>query len=127
MNLARTGTAAVVGMASAAAESPRLGSIPIVGQNVTYSTLVELLAVVAGGGMQYFSPYTVPNIVDGLVDGGIALLAKRGTERVLSQMASPMFAERIGGRFVAPALLPGGMGAYGQIGSIGGVPRRKLV
>jgi hypothetical protein len=126
MNLVHKGAAAAVGIASAAADNARMAPVSVGGQNVGISTIVELLAVVAGGVAQQFSPYMAPTAVDGIISGGLALVARRGTAHVLAQTASPMFAQRIGGQYVAPSLM-GGYGAYGQIGSVSGVPRRKLV
>lgn len=128
-NISRAATSAAVGVASAAAESATLTPIQMGGQAIKYSTIVELLAVLGGAGMQFFSPYTMPNVVDGLVDGGLALVARRGAYAVLKQTMPtnyPMYAHRIGGAYVSPQLSAAGYGAYGQIGAVSRVPRRSL-
>ena len=89
MNLARTATAGVVGVASAALENTQfsplsLGSTTKIG----YSAIFEVVALLGAVGMQYFSPYTAPNVVDGATDGALALAARRGTKYALHQ-ASP--------------------------------------
>jgi len=108
MNLARTGSAAVVGVVSGGLEA-KTTPVDLGDTKISWGTIAEAAAVVVGGGMQLMAPYMAPNIVDGLVDGGIALLASRGAQYALAQMAPPAAA-----MFASPmhmGALAGGNGA----------------
>lgn len=75
MNLVQAGSAGGVGLISGVLESQP--AINLGGQSVAASMLAEIAAVAGGTVLQFVSPYTMPSVVDGLVDGGIALLARR--------------------------------------------------
>ena len=85
-NLVRSGVSAVVGAGSSVADS--MGTTPLFGINVDYGAFVELGALVVGGGMQAFMPMTAEHAVEGLVDGSLALLAKRTGDYLLAKSGS---------------------------------------
>lgn len=87
MNMVRTGTSAVTGVASGVLASDMVAPLQLGGQVISWATIVESLALIGGLGMQFMSPYTAPNMADGLVDGGAALLAARATVWAMSQGA----------------------------------------
>lgn len=66
---------------------------------IQWATVAEAVGFVGGAMMQQFMPYTVPDIVDGVVDGAIALLGRRGAELVLKNTTGKVP--------VAPSMLPG--------------------
>lgn len=132
MNLARTGTAAVVGIASGMLAVKATTTLSL-GTNmaVSYATVAEAVSLVAGAALQALSPYTMPDIVDGLVDGGAALLLRRGA--VYAQGKKETLAARTGtSAWAAP--LYGSPSAYnvaspcarGAVGSVGNTARREL-
>lgn len=131
MNLVRTGSSTVVGVASGALENRTplvLGST-----SVRWSTVAEGIALVGGAVMQLLSPFTMPNVVDGLVDGGAALLAARGTKYAMAQTgAGAMYgAHSYGSPYLAnPAAAYGGLAspcARGAVGNVSGAPKKELV
>lgn len=75
MNLVQVGGAAAAGLLSGVLESQ--APVVIGGQSLPASAIAEGVAVIGGAALQMFMPYTMPALVDGLVDGGVALLAKR--------------------------------------------------
>lgn len=78
LQLTRTATSGVVGVGSGAIgqlTNPRT----IGGQTVGFDTMFEVASLVVGAGMQFMMPFSMPNVADGLVDGGIALGARRLT------------------------------------------------
>jgi len=77
MQLERTASCAAVGLASGIMDKA-IAPVALGGQSFSGGTLAEAAALVVGIGMQQFSRFTMPNIVDGVVDGAIALLARRG-------------------------------------------------
>lgn len=78
MNLVRTGSAALVGLGSGALNNAIVpATLHIAGIGVGYDAILEIGALAAGMGLQAFMPQTLPNLADGLVDGGIALTARR--------------------------------------------------
>ena len=128
MNLTRTGTAAVVGVGSGAIASQNIAPLNLGGQSIGYDTVFELVATLGGAAMQFLSPFTAANVVDGAVDGGIALLAARGTKMAMGQISAGGYAAHRVGAFAAPQLSAGSrpFNYRGQIGSIVGVPKTKL-
>ena len=97
MNFVQVGGAAGVGLLSGVLESQP--AISLGGQNIPASALAEGVALIGGAVLQFAMPYTMPALVDGVVDGGVALLAKRLTRMAQSGSGfaaySPM-ATRIG-------------------------------
>ncbi len=80
MNLVRTGSAALVGIGSGVLDNRIVPSpINLGGLAVGYDMVFEVGSLVAGVGLQALMPMTLPNLADGLVDGGIALTARRLT------------------------------------------------
>lgn len=75
MNFVQVGGAAGVGLLSGVLESQP--AVNIGGQNVPASALAEGVALIGGVIAQFAWPYSMPALVDGIVDGGVALLAKR--------------------------------------------------
>jgi len=139
MNLARTGVAGALGIGSGVLD-PASGVVqPLMlgTTSVSYAAILEALGLVGGGILQFAMPYTMPDVADGLVDGGIALLAARGTKYAVAKMrpttagaaAAYLGAQRVG------ALASGnGYGALtgaplysrGQVGGMAGVSKRTL-
>lgn len=94
LNVVRSGTAVVAGVASGilAQQDALKVSVPTGGTCaspgaicISPSSIAEGVAFVIGAGLQFLSPNTMPNLSDGLVDGGAALLARRGAAH-LAQM-----------------------------------------
>jgi len=128
LNLERTISSAVVGVASGAVQGSATAPLSIGGMVIHYSLLVELVALLGGAAVQMMSPFTMPGIVDGVIDGGAALLGARGTLAVMKKgpagmgyigggQANPMLAA---GRYAAPSYV------RGAIGNVSGVPKRTL-
>lgn len=139
MNLARTGAAAVLGIGSGVLDSGLVAPLDMGGTKVSYATILEALGLVGGGVLQFAMPDTMPAVADGLVDGGIALLAARGTkyavaklspETVVPPVANPRFgAQRVGalaGGNGYGALTGHALYSRGQIGGVAGVAKRTL-
>lgn len=124
MNLARTGVAAAVGAGSGAVSKPTQ-QFMIGTTAIPYSLAVEVAAAVVGAGLQFISPFTAPTIADGLVDGGIALLAARGVGRLMNP---PVAATMMGYRQMATRVSPelAGVRVGAQIGSVGTVRKVNL-
>lgn len=134
MNLVRIGSSAVVGVASGALEN----RTPLVlgTTSVRWSTVAEGVALVGGAVMQLLSPFTMANMVDGLVDGGVALLAARGTKYAMAQTgAGAMYGAHYGAHYGSPYLANpaaayGGLAspcARGAVGNVGNAPKKELV
>ena len=96
MNLIRGASAGVLGIASGALEN----QTPLMlGTNrVKWSTVVEAVGLLAGVGMQLVAPFTMPNVADGLADGSVALLLRRGTVFAMTQMGAPQTAAHTAAR-----------------------------
>ena len=88
-NLVRSGTSLVVGAGSSVADS--FGSTPLFGLNVGYGAFVETGALVLGGAMQAFMPMTAEHAVEGLVDGSLALLAKRTGDYLMTKSPTSFY------------------------------------
>ena len=133
MNLARTATAAVVGAGSGVAgeaiEPLKFGAV---GSEtvVSWGTIVEAVALLGGAGLQFMSPFTMPNIADGMVDGGIALLAARGARYVMTQTSTPTPAAMLAGGMYPARMVSAGNVAPAYRAAIGNInqsgPRVKL-
>lgn len=82
LNLIQVASAGAVGLASAMLEPPTLAPLVLGGQTVSYGFIAEGVGLVGGVAMQFLSPYTAPSIIDGVVDGSVALLARRITGMV---------------------------------------------
>jgi hypothetical protein len=120
MNLVRTGVAAVAGLASGALSSPRVTPLTLGTTSVSWGLIAEGVAVVGGAGLQFISPFTAPNLADGLVDGGIALLSARGANWAMSKTApaAPMYGRGQLATRVSPAeMMSAARGAIGSVGS----------
>jgi hypothetical protein len=133
MNLTRTGTALVLGAASGGLEPPTLKALTLGSTVISWSTVVEALGLVAGAGLQLMAPFTMPSVADGLVDGGIALLARRGTNYAITRArptttTAGMIAPFAYGQQVLPAA--NGAALYGgirpQVGAVSNVPKKTL-
>lgn len=126
MNLARTGTAGVVGVASGVLSAKPEGLVdPLVigGTTIQFATIAEGLALVAGAGLQLLAPFTMPSVADGLVDGGLALLARRGTVFAVKSTQAAPFATRAGYTMPNIASRVGGL-ARGAVGGSSGLGRK---
>jgi hypothetical protein len=102
------------------------------GVTLEAGTILEAVALLGGAVIQMASPYTMPDVVDGLVDGGVALLLRRGGIQAM-KMVKP--AALYSGAWSQPAGLYGARGygsmaspcARGVTGGVADVPRRELV
>lgn len=79
MNLARTATSGVVGVGSGVLGSGILQPLNLGGMTIGYDAILEVTALLGGAVLQFAAPRTMPNVADGLVDGGLALGARRLT------------------------------------------------
>lgn len=126
MNLARTGIAGVVGVASGAlfpetvAGGPGIKPIDIGGTKIGWDTVAEGVALVGGAAMQLLAPFTMPSIADGLVDGGLALLARRGTTLALKQVQASPYANP----YAMPNLAHRATAARGAVGGVSDLPNK---
>ena len=72
---------------------------------VTYGAVAEVVGLAVGVGLQALSPATLPNLADGLTDGGIALFARRvavyGTE-MLAGKTTATFGQTAGWNYNMP-------------------------
>jgi hypothetical protein len=93
LNVVRSGTAGVLGIASGALASQPALTITT-GVSLSPSSIAEGVGFVLGAGLQFLSPMTMPNLADGLVDGGLALLLRRG--------AAYFMAKATGGTYPGP-------------------------
>lgn len=121
-NLIRMGSAAALGVASHVLEPPTVAPLNLGGQTITYSTIAETLALVGGLAIQMAMPFTYPNVVDGMVDGGAALVARRATRYMMTQVKT--------GAMTYPTMrIPAPSFTRSQVGSVQGmgIPRRTLV
>lgn len=66
----------------------KLAPIKLGDQSISWATIAEATGVVVGAGLQFMAPFTLPNVADGLVDGGLALLAARGARNFLKAPAA---------------------------------------
>lgn len=135
MKLMTTGAAAAVGLAAGYfAENP--GTAPLMGDaskpndlmTIHRDKAVELGALVGGALMQYMYPFTYPDVADGLVSGGAALLGRRIGVRSFqntprTQAPYPM---AVMGGAMGHALPSYGGAVRGQIGSISGVSKYHI-
>jgi hypothetical protein len=93
------------------------------GTTIQYATIAEAVALLVGGGLQLLAPFTMPSVADGLVDGGISLLARRGTVFAMAQVNAAPFAQRA--QYAMPNMLGSrANAARGAIGGISGDPRK---
>lgn len=94
LNLVQAGASAGIGVISGVLEGQT--GVTLGTTVIPASGLAEAAAVVGGVALQFFAPYTMPDmvdgLVDGLVDGGIALLGRRVVQMVQHPTGSPMFA-----------------------------------
>jgi len=121
LNIIRTGTAAVVGAASGGldADPTRVWKFGAAGSEtvICYGTIVEAVALVAGAGLQLMMPFMAPNLADGAVDAGAALLAARGTRIALKPAAAGYtYPSRMVGALNAG--VPANMYSRAQIGNL---------
>lgn len=104
LNLVRGATAGVLGAASGALESQP--GVVLGTTTIRYSTIVEGVGLVAGAGLQLAAPMMAANVADGLVDGGLALLLRRGTAFAMTKLraspyAAPNYAKRVDPQLLA--------------------------
>ena len=138
-NLVRAASAGALGVASAVVASVKtLTPLDIGGTKVGYDAITEAAGLVIGAGLQFMSPFTMPALADGLVDGGVALVAKRGTHYIMAQTGGAALSApsmRVGGAWAPtmmggdggfPALAGSSFGRRGQIGGVRGVQKVSL-
>ena len=89
LNLARTGTAIVLGAGDGALRGAALDPAFTLGtEPIHWHTVAELGVLLAGGLVQFMAPRTMPTIVDGAVDAAGALLASNVTGRLIGGAAA---------------------------------------
>ena len=129
MNLKTGGTALVVGAVGGVLEQTQ-GQLKLSDTlKPDYGLVVGAVALIGGIALQSTMPFTQPDIVDGLVDSGLALVGFKGAQMVLKQTgaASGWAAHQVGPAYAG---LYGSMAApcaRGSLGGIQGVPKRELV
>jgi hypothetical protein len=119
MNLTRVGGAAAVGAIGALA-GYNIGTFrsPISGHTLWWNLPVGVLALVVGAILQAASPLTAPDVVDGVVDGGMTLAGEWvAYEALWLTGAVPQS---------IPSPLPMAQ-ARGALGGYGGAPQKELV
>ena len=80
-NAVRAVGAAGLGIASGVADGAIAGGPFMLGPaQVTWGAVAEVVGLGVGLAMQALSPATLPNLSDGLTDGGLALFARRAAE-----------------------------------------------
>lgn len=138
LNIVRSGTSAVVGIASGALSTQPGISIGASLPAISPSAIAEAVALVVGAAAQFLSPATMPNFVDGLVDGGVALLARRGAMHLMLQTSgstatiTPAGGYRMNGAMyggvhqASAAGLAGGNGMRPQMSTVGHLPEQRL-
>ena len=128
MSLSRTGGAVVVGAASAVLAPPTVAPLTFGTTVITWSTVAEALALIGGGAMQMLAPFTMPNIADGLVDGGAALLSRRGVLYALAlTRPAALMGVQVGGQAMdAGAYARPSYNGRGQVGANAGLPKKTL-
>lgn len=99
MNLVRTGAAALVGLGSGVLnQSITPSTLVLAGIGVGYDAVFEAAALAAGVAGQALLPQTMPNLFDGLVDGGASLVARRltvfGVNKLNGKNPTNLFADR---------------------------------
>lgn len=130
MDLARKGTVALTGVVSGALDNNQLQPVSLgSGIALSWSAIAEITALAVGGGLQFLMPNTLPSISDGLTDGALALVSRRGTKYLMSQI------NRTGGtqpyRVANPQMRTGALAApsYGArpvVGGVSNVPRVRV-
>lgn len=128
MSLAREGAAGLTGVLSEVALSVQaasadIGVIP--NYPFKYDAAFEVAALLAASAVQYFSPMTAQNVVDGVADGAIALLGKRATRFAMSKKSTEAPRSMVGayqanGAAYAASRSGGGHVGGGSGGYLGG-------
>jgi hypothetical protein len=93
-NIVRTGSGVVLGIASGILNplGPVKSTIVISTTPsliLGFDTVAEIAGTVIGGGLQMLAPTTLPNMADGLVECGLALLARRTAEYITKAGQTP--------------------------------------
>lgn len=128
MNLVRTGTAGVVGVVSGVVSKQFNKSVNLGGQSISYAAIAETGLLVVGAVMQFVSPMTFPQMADGLVDGGAALVLKRATEKLMPAATATgawYGARQVSGMGYGSMAAPCA-GARGSVGSVSSTGKREL-
>lgn len=128
MQMVRTLSAGGLGIASSLGEPTsmlKLAPIDLAGTKLSWATIVEAAGLVVGAGLQFMAPFTMPNVADGLVDGGLALLAARGGRNFLK---APAAASMYGGyaSHVATRVSPMALGGARAQNLASDIPKVRL-
>jgi hypothetical protein len=129
MNLVRTGTSAVTGVASGVLSGPQISPLNLGGTAISWGLIAEAAALVGGAGMQLFMPFTASNLADGMVDGGAALLSSRAALWAMKRQGQSAAFRQSGTRgSMATQVSPGmiSQGARAQVGVTGGTKKLKI-
>lgn len=132
LDFERTGVSAVTGVVSGAVEKQFPKSVSLGGQAISYAGIAEAGLLVVGAVMQFVSPYTLPRVADGLVDGGAALVLRRAAVKLVPAGAAAMRsggwygAQQVGGRGAYGASAAPCAGARGSVGSVSRTGKREL-
>lgn len=108
MNLVRSGGAAAVGLASGVLNPAVIAPLDLGGTQIGWDFVTEGVGLAAGSVLQIMSPFTAPDLVDGVVAGSIALLGRRAGAYVAHKLrptstSAPAFLENFVAQQVAPA------------------------
>ena len=76
-HLARDGTAAAAGIVSGALSKSGMAAVSLGGMSFGVDTIAESAELAVAVGIQVLSPQTAPDMVQGLMDGSLALVARR--------------------------------------------------
>jgi hypothetical protein len=128
VNLKTGGTSLVVGAVGGVLENTQ-APLAVAGLTLDWALVAGAVALVGGVVLQSTAPFTQPDIADGLIDSGLALVGLKGSQMLLKATgtASGWSAHQVGPAFAG---LYGSMAspcARGSLGGIQGVPKRELV
>jgi hypothetical protein len=88
-NVVRVGSAGLLGVGSGVLDGAVTGGPITSVPQITWGAVAEGVGLLAGAGLQLLSPATLPNLADGLVDGSVALLLRRGGEYAATALKTP--------------------------------------
>jgi len=129
VNLKTGGTSLVVGAVGGVLENTQTPLKLSDTLSLDWALITGAVALVGGAVMQQAMPFAQPDIADGLVDSGLALVGLKGVQMVLKATGSTAgwTAHQVGPAYAG---LYGGLAApcaRGSLGGMSGVPKRELV
>jgi len=129
VNLKTGGTSLVVGAVGGVLENTQAPLKVSDTLSLDWGLLAGAVALVGGVVMQSTMPFTQPEIVDGLVDSGLALVGFKGAQMVMKAtgVASGWAAHQVGPAYAGLYGAVAAPCARGSLGGMSGVPKRELV